>query len=224
MHFSDPSAGFSLIEVMLGSVLGLVLIGCLLQIYLTTQRVYQLQQAGSALQENGRFIIFFLNQHLHQAGLDWCQNNSADIDQMAAVHGYDSSAVPKRRRITPHKGCDVIIISECVKHHGRYYFRRVPYFIAKTVRRNQRGREIDALFYKPFQRRVELVPNVVAMKLRYGVSDGENVVAYKPAAAVKHWNKVVSILLSVRLTSQNPLATGYLQQQWQSLIALRERR
>jgi type IV pilus assembly protein PilW len=64
--------GSSLIEAMLASALGLFLTFGFIQVYLSVQKTYHLQQAIIQLQENGRFAMHFLSSAVRMAGYAAC--------------------------------------------------------------------------------------------------------------------------------------------------------
>ncbi len=77
MRFSIRSAsfstkyqsGFSLIELMIASVIGLLLTSAMLAAYVASARTYQLQDAMSEVQESGRFAMHALLRDLRQSGV-----------------------------------------------------------------------------------------------------------------------------------------------------------
>lgn len=60
--------GFSLVELMVALVLGLVLITGVIQIYLSTKAGYNLQTGMARAQENGRYAVDFLTRDLRMTG------------------------------------------------------------------------------------------------------------------------------------------------------------
>jgi type IV pilus assembly protein PilW len=64
--------GVTLVELMIGMVLGLVLIGGLIQIFLGSRESFRLNDSVSRLQENGRFAIETIARDLRMAGLPSC--------------------------------------------------------------------------------------------------------------------------------------------------------
>ena len=54
-HRSRRAAGFSLVEMMIAMVLGLIVVAGLIQVLLANRKSYQLQQGTNILQQNVRF-------------------------------------------------------------------------------------------------------------------------------------------------------------------------
>lgn len=68
--------GFGLVELMIALTLGLALTGAVLQASLASQRNHRLLEAGTQLQENGRFALRIITQGLRTAGFMGCPNLS----------------------------------------------------------------------------------------------------------------------------------------------------
>lgn len=60
--------GLTIVELMIGLVLGVFLLGGVLQIYLSSNQTYRSTEALSRVQENGRFALDFLLPDIREAG------------------------------------------------------------------------------------------------------------------------------------------------------------
>lgn len=60
--------GFTLVELMVAMLLGLIISGAALQLFLTNQRTFAVQQAQSGLAEDGHMIIRYITADLRNAG------------------------------------------------------------------------------------------------------------------------------------------------------------
>lgn len=60
--------GFSLVELMVAMVLGLLITGAAVSLFSTNQRTFQLQQAKSQLQEQGQLAMRFIVDDVRMAG------------------------------------------------------------------------------------------------------------------------------------------------------------
>ena len=80
-------SGLSLVELMISITIGLILVGGIMQIFLSSKQTYRIQDGTSRLQENSRFAMRFLNQDLRMAGYSGCSsaalvpNNIVDLDK-----------------------------------------------------------------------------------------------------------------------------------------------
>ena len=66
------SQGFSLIELMIAMVLGLVLMGGVIQVFLTSKQSYAFNEELGWIQENSRFAIEFITRDVRMAGYWGC--------------------------------------------------------------------------------------------------------------------------------------------------------
>ena len=64
--------GLSLIELMVAMVLGLLLLGAVLQVYLSTKMTFVAQDQKSGVEETGRYALEFIARDVRMAGLTGC--------------------------------------------------------------------------------------------------------------------------------------------------------
>lgn len=64
----QAAAGFSVVEIMISLLLGLLVVAGVSQIYLGSKQSYRLNEAQSRLQEDGRFALEFLARSIRIAG------------------------------------------------------------------------------------------------------------------------------------------------------------
>jgi len=96
--------GFTLVELMISLVLGLVVIGGVISVLLANQQSYRTNQALAEVQDSSRTAFEFLARDIRQAGGTPCGNASSRIvntvigggagllDWSTAIKGYDASA------------------------------------------------------------------------------------------------------------------------------------
>ena len=97
-----PAAGFTLIELMVAMVLGLIVVGGVVSVFLANQRTYRTNQALGDVQDGSRLAFEMMARDIREAGLTGCNNNGrmANVlnnkstawwaDWGNAVHGYGS--------------------------------------------------------------------------------------------------------------------------------------
>lgn len=68
MKMRRSQAGFSLVELMVAMALGLLITGAALSLFSTNQRMFQLQQGESELQEQGYLAMRFIVEDVRMAG------------------------------------------------------------------------------------------------------------------------------------------------------------
>jgi len=233
--------GMSLIEVMLAQTLGLFLIFGLIQIYLSVQKTFDLQQAIINLQENGRFASYLLSKNIRMAGFAGCESLIKWGDENLAIHGYDKD-VPEFLREVIKKGTDSVEIAECTIRDKATRFERFAFFVGATDRKDPLGNLLYGLYvkYRKNGNKRELVSGVEDMQIRYGVvnqKDDSYITDYVTAAQVADWKKVRAIEIALLLRSELPVlrqpvpyefldkklpASRFLHRQWYVYIALRE--
>lgn len=104
------AAGFSLVELMVAMVIGLIITFAVVQIFTTSRSTYQTDEGLARVQENGRFAMEFLTREIRQVGDLGCQqaaeiikagesnttnpgtmydNASASATLMTGIQGYE---------------------------------------------------------------------------------------------------------------------------------------
>jgi type IV pilus assembly protein PilW len=73
---SRHQRGIGLVEIMVALTLGLVLMGGVLQVFLSNKQTYRMQEAHARLQENGRFAIGKISRDIREAGYWGCASHS----------------------------------------------------------------------------------------------------------------------------------------------------
>jgi type IV pilus assembly protein PilW len=81
-------SGFSLVELMVAVVIGLVLTSGIVEIYLSTKSGYNMQDGLSRLQENARFAFDFLSRDLRMAGESGGCRNLSEIEPNVIAENY----------------------------------------------------------------------------------------------------------------------------------------
>jgi type IV pilus assembly protein PilW len=88
MQLPRSQIGISIIEIMIALLIGAFLIGGLMQMFIGSKRTYNMQDANSRLQENGRFAAEFLAQDVHDANFWGCLIlSSTSNDSLSGVTG-----------------------------------------------------------------------------------------------------------------------------------------
>jgi len=80
--------GFSLTELLVAMVIGLVLLGGLVTLMVNSKKNYAVQDYSARLQENARFAMQFLSYELRMAGFFGCSNSIMG-------EGHDAPQVPR---------------------------------------------------------------------------------------------------------------------------------
>ena len=80
---SRAAAGFTIIELMVAMLLGLIVIGGVTSVFLANQQVYRTNAALSDVQDNTRMSFEMLAQNIREAGLLGCSNNGQVANVLA---------------------------------------------------------------------------------------------------------------------------------------------
>ncbi|HEY4581595.1 MAG TPA: prepilin-type N-terminal cleavage/methylation domain-containing protein [Lysobacter sp.] len=85
--------GFSMIELMISMVLGLVVIGAAVAIFLSSQHLYRSNEGLNRMQENARVAFELMSRDIRAAGGSACSNASVVEGAGAEVERYRDAAV-----------------------------------------------------------------------------------------------------------------------------------
>jgi type IV pilus assembly protein PilW len=81
-RFRRSETGFSIIEIMIAMLIGIFLLGGLMQMFVSSKQTYKLQDAMSRLQENGRFAMDFLTRDIRGTGSWGCFSNTVSVTSL----------------------------------------------------------------------------------------------------------------------------------------------
>lgn len=131
-RFKPQSHGFTLIEIMIAMLIGVLLIAGVLQVFITSKQSYRMQEALSRLQESGRFALDFLDRDIRMTGYRGCASKSTTpiknrlagsgdyaYNFAIAIQGFEASSqsgwtpshsTSSTRINTPQPGSDIITI------------------------------------------------------------------------------------------------------------------
>jgi type IV pilus assembly protein PilW len=84
---SRHQRGIGLVEIMVALTLGLVLMGGVLQVFISNKQTYRMQEAHARLQENGRFAMEKLSRDIREAGYWGCASRSVSLTKTLNLLG-----------------------------------------------------------------------------------------------------------------------------------------
>lgn len=87
--------GLTLIEIMIALLIGVFLIGGILQIFLSTKQTYRTQENLSRLQENGRFAMDFISKDIRMTGYWGCLAASGAGGDITAIFDPGNPDAPE---------------------------------------------------------------------------------------------------------------------------------
>lgn len=194
--------GFSLLEIFLTLWLGSMITVNLLIVFVTFYHNVCLQAELTAMQENGRFITYFLTKQIRSAGDASCIHDQW-VNRDKAMGG------------------EVLQLGECILYHGHRQFMQTQYFVDDSGRKNFAGEAIYSLYMKTIgSEREELIENVKSLQIRYGVTlfGQQRIAAYVPANQVTDWNLVRSVDATLIFVGDKTM-----EKPWHFYATLRER-
>ena len=199
----NKQAGFSLVEIMIALLIGLFLMGGILQMFSASQQTYRMQSNLARLQENGRFALDFLAHDLRMAGYWGClSGTNTDVtgeDNNTGVilvdNGTDSIAIKAAFTVPPILSCGTPVTTDptytLASSATAYKIYTLVPSPSPTLYKSFNG------IWRP------LIDGIQNMQILYGIdSDGDYAANYYVAAPAlaplsPDWNKVVSIRISL---------------------------
>ncbi|WP_299197742.1 PilW family protein [uncultured Amphritea sp.] len=205
----NNQSGFSLIELMIASVIGLLLTSAMLAAYVASARTYQIQDAMSEVQENGRFAMRILLKDLRQSGIDvtgsqiilGVKNSAADISDFET--NWSDLVIAEANVLS-----DIVYLPGLDPDgpSGPKGDDGVAYYIGST----------DGVRPSLYHNKDALVEGVAGLIIEYGVdSDGDKLVdSYEKLTAMTaaDWDDVISARFYLLMSSSGTGVTEQAQQ------------
>lgn len=100
LSLPERQGGLSLIELMVATAIGLILIGAVLQAFLSSNQTHRVNDALARIQEDGRAAIFFLTRDIRKADYWGCipqnsmitsQLDTGSANYNAALHDFSNT-------------------------------------------------------------------------------------------------------------------------------------
>jgi len=181
--------GLTLIELMIAMLLGVFLIGGVLQIFLSTKQTNRMQDSLARLQENGRFAMDFIGRDMRLAGYRSCLNYTVPTP----ITGTNDNGLNFSDTIIVQYSTDACPGTTTT----------ITYFIQNGAS----GR--PSLFKNDGVSTTELIEDIENMQVLYGDdANGDSAPDYYVPAGTAGLNmaRVVSIRVSFLLSSEDNLA------------------
>jgi type IV pilus assembly protein PilW len=124
---TPKQSGMTLIEIMIAMLIGVFLVGGILQVFINTKQSYRVVEGQSRLQENARFAIDLMTQDIRMAGFRGCNSQSTLTNHLntptsflynfnTSLQGFESTSATAwtpaidAAITSPNGGSDVITI------------------------------------------------------------------------------------------------------------------
>lgn len=201
--------GFTLVEMMIAVVLGLILIAGAMSVFLGAKQGYRMGQGMTLMQSTGRATMDFLSRELSMAGFPQSSGIESFIPDDVLLVGTADGGGNASDRV----GVRYQTATDCLGNTTPAYADGLQY--TKNVFFIQNGALMcgtlaeDNSILVPAQAVVQGVDN---MQLLYGedvtATDGvTNATTYVTAGNVTNWDNVVSVRLGLLVNSQGNIAT-----------------
>jgi type IV pilus assembly protein PilW len=195
--------GLSLIEIMIALLIGALLLGGILQIFIGSKQTYRMQEALSRLQENGRFALDYLANDIRMAGYWGCLSTSTVNTDIGGTNdndnhgdtiddGTDTITLKGAFALTPIRTCGASVDTANSCGMGVNCYTDTSSTIYYKINN-------DVLQQDTHGMHNGLVEGIENMQILYGVDNNSDRTPnyYVPADQVNNWSNVVSIRISL---------------------------
>ena len=196
--------GFTLTEMLIAIVLGMVLVAGALSVYLGAKQGYRMGQGMTLMQATGRAALGFLSHELSMAGFPQASAIESFLPAMVDDGGGNNSDVVavRYRTATDCFGSATPVYADGVQYAKNMYFVQNEALVCRTLA------EDDSTLAE-----ATIIPGVENIQLLYGedtdaTDSATNATKYVSAGNVVNWNNVVSVKLGVLVNSQSDIATS----------------
>ncbi len=90
---SHAERGFSLVEMLVAMLLGIILMAAVVQIFIGSKQTYRMREQVAALTDNGRFAVELMQREIRMAGYSGCRTLSSLQPSVVADSPPDFSEV-----------------------------------------------------------------------------------------------------------------------------------
>ena len=196
--------GFTLTEMLIAIVLGMVLIAGTLSVYMSAKQGYRMGQGMTLMQATGRATLDFLSRELSMAGFPQASAIESFLPAMVGDGGGNNSDVVAVRYRTPVNcfGTATPVYADGVQYAKNMYFVQNNALVCRTLA------EDDSTLAE-----ATIIPGVENIQLLYGedtdaTDSATNATKYVSAGNVVNWGNVVSVKIGVLVNSQSDIATS----------------
>jgi type IV pilus assembly protein PilW len=193
--------GFTLIELMIAIVLGLLLIAATVTVFISTKQGYRLENGLSLMQATGRATLDLLSREIMMAGFPQSENIESFIQAQTTDGGGSNS---DRFAVRYQSDTDCLNQPTSDGYARNVYFIQGNALVCGIVDKNNPAIVTN---------QTVIVQGVENMQLLYGEDHtaGDsvtNATRYVTAGNVTDWDNVVSVRIGIIVDSQSPVATS----------------
>lgn len=221
--------GLTIIELLIGMMLGLIVLAGVIQIFLSGNRSYSVQEGLGRIQESGRFADFYISRVLREAGRPWVfgvPNGSPGPFFMPVDNRVGTDGLPLSRDGDPNgTGPDAITVmyqsdTNCLGNSTNYgaaairdysgaLYARDQFFLDNATPPNLMCQGIGLNGAPVAGHRQPLVAGVDDFQVLYGIDttgDGQaNRFDNATNVAADEWFSIVSLRFALLVSSDRPV-------------------
>jgi len=199
MKNKSYQSGISLIEIMVALLIGVFLLGGVLQIFIGSKQTYWMQENLSRLQENGRLALDFLANDIRMAGYWGCLGTSSTNTDIAGTNdnsnhsdtiddGTDTVSVKGAFALTPAGTCGTSVDTAGSCGTGVNCYTDTSSMVTYRINNGVLKKNTD-----------DLIEGIENIQILYGVDTDSDKTAnyYVPADPALNWPSVVSVRISL---------------------------
>lgn len=196
--------GFTLVELMIAVVLGLLLMAGAMSVFMSTKQGYRLENGLSLMQATGRGTMDLLAREVMMAGFPQISEIETFIPAMTSDGGGNSS---DQFAVRYQSDTDCLNGATPVYADGERYAKNMYFIDANNNLRCRTLAEDDSTVLEAV-----VVQGVENMQLLYGEDntpggDINNATRYVSAGNVIDWDNVVSVRIGIIVNSQSVIST-----------------
>jgi type IV pilus assembly protein PilW len=196
--------GFTLIELMVAIVLGLLLIAGTLTVFISTKQGYRLENGLSLMQATGRATLDLLAREVMMAGFP----QIADIETFIPAKTIDGGGSNSDQFAVRYQSDTDCLNGTPLYSDGKRYAKNMYYIDVDNNLWCRTLAEDDSMITEAV-----IVQGVENMQLLYGEDNNPddgvtNATRYVSADNVVDWDNVVSVRIGIIVNSQSSIATS----------------
>lgn len=175
--------GFTLIEIMVSMLLGIFLLGGVMEIFLNTKQTYRVQDALGRLQENGRYAMEFIGRDIRMTDHRGCPTTPPSLDPTVdpnniPINGTEGAHAANRAKDTPDSITVRWSLNGCLAASAPLDSNNCPTDLNKECSQN-RAYTINTATKILNQNAAPLIEGVENMQIQYGADpDGDGAPNY----------------------------------------------
>lgn len=136
-----------MLEILISLTLGVMITASIFNLVIDTDSLSKQEEALTTVQDNLRFMHFYLRRKIHEAANWSCVTRQPDLNA-PIVQAISSDIARRDFGAVVVKNSNALLLRECVRITGHTEYLPILFFLGDTYRRNERSQKIMGLFMK----------------------------------------------------------------------------